>query len=204
MRMGSLRDEQKRIARDRILEALSVEIVENGLLDLSVPAVAERAGVSQRTVYNHFANKEVLVNALGTWAEEWMDERGGRIVEPDVDLIPEAIEINFALFSEMGDLTAALARIRDSIDREHRFDATGSRDRRTENLRVGLAESRPDLDDRQLDAITAIFRNAFRFETWSFLANESGLSGEDAGTVAAWAYSVLFKALLDNQGPFDA
>ena len=203
--MTSLRDQQKRIARDRILEALAVEIALNGLLDLSIPTVAERAGVSQRTVYNYFENKDALVRSLGEWAEQWMEDRGGRDVEPDIELIPQAVEINFPLFTEMGDVTTALARIRTELHRDPELDASADRghERRTEALRTGLAEVRPDLEPDQLAAVTAIFRLVFRFETWDYLANDFGLSGADAGRVAAWAFSVLLDALENNQGPFD-
>lgn len=203
--MGSLRDEQKRIARDRILEALAAEITENGLLDLSIPTVAERAGVSQRTVYNYFENKDALVRALADWAEQWMEDRGGRVVEPDIKLIPQALEVNFALFAEMGDVTTALARIRSELHRDPGlYGLTDSgHERRTEALRAGLTEVRPDLDPDELAAVTAIFRTLFRFETWDYLANDFGLSGADAGRVAAWAYSVLLDALQDGRGPFD-
>jgi len=205
VQMTSLRDEQKQIARDRILEALAVEIAKNGLLDLSIPVVAERAGVSQRTVYNYFENKDVLVRSLYQRAEQWMEDRGGRDVEPDIELIPQALEINFSLFTEMGDVTAALARIRTELHRDPGVDASADRghESRTEALRTGLAEVRPDLEPDELAAVTAILRLLFRFETWDYLANDFSLSGADAGRVAAWAFSVLLDALKNDQGPFD-
>lgn len=131
-----------------------------------------------------------------------MDDRGGRVVEPDIELIPQALEVNFALFAEMGDVTTALARIRSELHRDHGLTDSGH-ERRTEALRAGLAEARPDLDPDELAAVTAIFRTLFRFETWDYLANDFGLSGADAGRVAAWAYSVLLDALQNGRGPFD-
>lgn len=203
--MGSLRDEQKRIARDRILEALAVEIAEHGLLDLSVPAVAERAGVSQRTVYNYFENKDVLVRSLGEWAEQWMEDHGGRVVETDLDKIPQALEVNFRLMSEMGAVTAAFARIRAEIHRDPEVQRPrgGGHDRRTDAMREGLTAVRPDLDSVELAGVTAIFRTMVSFETWNHLANEFGLSGAEAGRLSAWVFTVTLEALRDGRGPFD-
>jgi len=204
--MGSLRDEQKRIARDRILEALAEEIAEHGLLDLSVPAVAERADVSPRTVYNYFENKDVLVGSLPEWAEAQLKKRGGRIVEADLDQIPQAIEINFPLFSELGPVSTALARIAATADVDSPAMATTNRlsSRRTDAVRTAIARVRPDLDSDAVEAVTAMFRTIMSFGMWSRLANDFGLSGADAGRVAAWAHSVLLDALRDGHGPFDS
>jgi hypothetical protein len=77
------------------------------------------------------------------------------------------------------------------------------RSRRTDAVRSALVQARPDLDSDVIDAVTAIFRTIMSFGTWNRLTNEFGLSGADAGRVAAWASSVLLDALKDGQGPFD-
>ncbi len=53
--------EQKRAA---ILQAAKEEFLSQGFRTTSMDRVAERAGVSKRTVYNHFENKEVLFRAV--------------------------------------------------------------------------------------------------------------------------------------------
>lgn len=204
--MGSLREEQKRIGRDRILKAVASEIAERGLLDFSVPAVAERAGVSQRTVYNYFDTKEALVEALPAWFDDWTEAHGGTLVEPDLDKIGAALVVNFGLFSEAGDMTAALARIKTAEagpagDRQSSGVLT---DPRTNDMRKGLATMRPDLSDADLEAATAIFRSLMRFDMWNRLANDHELGGTDAGRVAAWAFTELLAAFRDGRGPFVA
>ena len=202
--MGTLRDEQKRIARERILQALAVEIAENGLLDLSVPAVAERAGVSQRTVYNYFENKDVMVSSLGEWVEDWIVERGGPSVWTDLDTIPESLITVFSLFSEMGPLTRAVTRIRSDVARDpdihHPRDSRSNI--RTEKLRADLAELRPDLDEDGVAAATALFRMILGMESWHWLAVGNGLSGAEAGRVAGWAFTELLDAFRAGRGPF--
>jgi len=51
-------------ARTRILDAALAEFVQHGVHGASVQAIAEHAGVSPMTVYNHFGDKEGLVAAL--------------------------------------------------------------------------------------------------------------------------------------------
>jgi AcrR family transcriptional regulator len=202
--MESLRDQQRRLARDRILEALATEIAENGLLDLSIPAIADRAGVSQRTIYNYFDTKEALVGSLEQWSEEWMEQRGGPLVERDLDKVPEALIYNYDLFDKMGDLATALARIRaDALHSGEPGAAFGSGHmKRTEAIRDALAEIRPDLDDDELRALTGILRLVIGFDMWNRLTKEYGLSGADAGRVAGWVHAILTEAVRRGEGPF--
>lgn len=50
--------------RQAILEAVIDEFSTHGYDNANVAAIAERAGVSKRTLYNHFQSKEALFNAL--------------------------------------------------------------------------------------------------------------------------------------------
>lgn len=60
----SLRDEQVALTRRRIVDAVAALLVDEDPAALSVPAVAERAGVSVRTVYRHFEDKAALVRSV--------------------------------------------------------------------------------------------------------------------------------------------
>lgn len=202
--MATLRTEQRRVARDRILDALATEIAENGLVALSIPAVAKRAGVSLRTVYNHFENKDVLIASLSPWAEQRMEARGGRIVETDPDAIPDAIRTNFRLFDELGDTSVALSRVATLEQQGKRDEATDRlQDSRTAAVRAFIETERPDLDPTQHIALTAIFRSILSFSMWDRLVGDFGLTGEEAGEMAAWAYEVMLRSLRQQQGPFD-
>ncbi len=59
----SLRDEQRALTRRKVLTAV-IELVADGSLDeLSVPAVAERSGVSVATIYRYFPTRDELLAA---------------------------------------------------------------------------------------------------------------------------------------------
>ncbi len=201
--MESLRDEQKRIARDRIIEALAAEVTENGLLDLSMAAVAERAGLSQRTIYNYFETKEALVGSLEDWSEEWMERHGGPVVLHDLDKIPEALVTNFQLFDDMGDVATAMVRIRSEALNEARSDErfSAGHAERTTAIRSSLSTIRPDLSAEDLTALTAAFRLVSGFTMWNGLTNEYGLTAADAGRVAGWAFSAMLDSVRNGDGP---
>lgn len=60
----ALRDDQTALTRRRIIDAVAGMLLDENPAALSVPAVAERAGVSVRTVYRHFADKAALVRSV--------------------------------------------------------------------------------------------------------------------------------------------
>ena len=62
----SLREEQRALTRKRILEALAELIESHHPLDVTMAAVAQRAGVSEPTLYRHFDTKRNLFKALGS------------------------------------------------------------------------------------------------------------------------------------------
>jgi AcrR family transcriptional regulator len=61
---SSLRRERARARRAAILDACRAELEHAGYADLTIRAVAERASVSQETVYKAFGGKPGLVKAL--------------------------------------------------------------------------------------------------------------------------------------------
>lgn len=203
--MTSLRDEQKQIARDRIMEALAAEIVERGVLELSVPAVADRAGVSARTVYNYFESKDGLLAALGPWADEYMDRLGGVMVPPDADRLAEAVRVNFRVFSEMGDVAAAIARVRAAVDPESPLLARARErsERRTDAILGAIVAQRPDLDPDRARAVAAAVRVLASFSTWHRLTMELGVGAESAGEAVAWIVELALNGLREGRSPFD-
>lgn len=61
--------------REQILEALQACFYEQGITATGVDAVAEAAGVSKRTLYNHFPTKDDLVLHYVLWREDRWRER---------------------------------------------------------------------------------------------------------------------------------
>lgn len=89
-------------ARERILRAASHLFYLEGIRSISVDAIAERAGVTKKTLYYHFASKDDLIAAylaqrdqpnLAAFAR-WLAEAGGPL--------PERLESFFARIAEAG------------------------------------------------------------------------------------------------------
>ena len=56
--------------RRAILEAMVDVIMETNGIGFSVQAVADRAGVTHRTIYNHFPTREALCDAFSDYVDE--------------------------------------------------------------------------------------------------------------------------------------
>lgn len=66
------------------------EILASGEDDVSVAELASRAGVSKRTVYQHFPDKEARIKAINDWVEDLIDV--GMMLPKGFDDIPAYFE----------------------------------------------------------------------------------------------------------------
>src|SRR6516162_1493556 len=94
-----LRAEQQELTRQRILESVVEELEARPAEELSFPSIAERARVSERTVYRHFPTKEALLDAFWQW---WIAGRFG--VPSDIpvsaDELPAYLERLYTAFEK--------------------------------------------------------------------------------------------------------
>ena len=119
-----LRDRKRRLTRQLISDAATVMFATRGFDDVKVSEVADRVGVSEKTVYNYFPTKESLVLDYADEAVEQMAralrERGPdeslttavvRAIKTDMerfDQAPEELVDFMPLFLGMIDSTPAL------------------------------------------------------------------------------------------------
>ena len=191
---ASLRDKQKQLARDAILEALAGEVATHGL-DFSLPDVAEAAGVSHRTIYNYFENREALLLAL----PEWVDQRlpGEDLLPDELADLPEGLRVTFAAFAAHDRYSEAMARF------DHAgIQAPSSLDR-TAALRALVVKARPDLDDKIADGVTGVLRQLASFRNWYDLTRVRGVDEDHAADITAWAVTRIIEGLLTGENPTD-
>ncbi|SDM73513.1 transcriptional regulator, TetR family [Geodermatophilus siccatus] len=64
---SALRDEQSRVTRRRIVDAGAALFVESGYVPTTIDAIAERAGVSRRTVFTSVGAKAAVLKLAFDW-----------------------------------------------------------------------------------------------------------------------------------------
>jgi AcrR family transcriptional regulator len=188
-----LRERHKQYTRGLIFEALAVIIAKDGIYNFSVQHVADRAGVSHRTVYRHFPSREALINDFSDWLNQSMLERGAISEVSSTDEIAMAAEVNFSLWDEYPALMSEMAKT---------YFVTGlrldDRDRRTQAFRALMTEAAPNADPQDVQRAFMIIRCLASSLTWTFFREQLDVDGREAGQAVAWAINTLIRDLKDR------
>jgi AcrR family transcriptional regulator len=192
-----LRDSQAQRTRDLILDALTSLLADLPAEEISTREIAERAGVSQATVYRHYPDRQALLEGLadridtaaradGSGPPRSLDELWARVVDDFAR--PEA--------------NAVEATAEALLNADPRRLSRASR-ARTDELRRLVATSLPDYDARDHLRITALLRSLYSVQTWLRMREEFGIPGAESGPVVGWAMKTLVDAIRAGQFPRD-
>lgn len=167
----------------RILDAAIDEMREGSLGALTIAKVAERAKITERTVYRHFPTREDLLK--GVWPR--MQARVGSSGFPQTadELIATPLRL-FARFDEEDGLVRA--SISSETGREVRLS---SNEQRQSAMLACVTDALPNFGGpakRRRAAIVQLIDSAYG---WSVLRDFWGLDGAEAGRAAAEAIAVL-------------
>ena len=198
MHMSELRARQRAVARQTIVDACADLITERRHLDFSMKEVAERAGVSLRTVYNHFATREDLLDALGHLFDERMADVGGassRDVSGRAELL-DAVRRNHSAFEQLGGISEAFAQLPLA---DVGIDA--DRAARTERIVDLIVDLMPSVPADEAHDIALVLRHLLSHRSWFWLTHEYGLSTADATAIVTWAMETLIDAAEAGDGP---
>ncbi len=100
---SGLRDEQARGTARRVVEAGRALFVERGYAATTIDAIADRAGVSRKTVFNAVGGKPALLKLAWDWALVGDDEPVPMAQRPEVQALmaetdPDALVARWARF----------------------------------------------------------------------------------------------------------
>jgi AcrR family transcriptional regulator len=183
----SLRDQHAALTRERILTAVADLLEEDVAEEITVPDVAQAAGVSLRTVYRYYPTRDELLEAAGRWIG---DELLKHPYPEDLDGVADLYEAGCRDFDKRPGLVRALAL--SQLGQEMR----GYRRReRVEAIRRVLRTELPDLNEAELRRAGAVLAYLHNMLAYTSLREESGLSGEEIGAAVGWAIRTLSENL---------
>jgi AcrR family transcriptional regulator len=180
--------------RHAILEAMVDVIMETADgIGFSVQAVADRAGVTHRTIYNHFPTREALCDAFSDHVDELLGVSAGLSEAPTWSLasLPQLVEELYRTLSLRDRHARAYVML--MIGNRRPMSAWRKRSLMAEKLIARELSGQTPLTPRQ---VTAIIRMLVSTMGWHLLTEQCGLSTDEAATASAWATRTLLDAAL--------
>ena len=190
-----IRRAQGQATRDHILETTATLLHDSSPATLSMPAVAEAAGVSVRTLYVHFPSKQALYDALHDWADARVNQGLG-VQQPtsarDVEQFVRRLVANL-----VRNRVAVEALHTSSIGREITERFRGNRRKRVEHVTDKLLDGLDADHRRRVNAICNVLTNSSAVRTME--DNWDMDEGEMAETMA-WAVNTVVARAKRGRG----
>ena len=179
--------------RRAILDAMVDVIMEADGIGFSVQAVADRAGVTHRTIYNHFPTREALCDGFSDYVDELLAESAGAAAEPAWSLasLPRLVEDLYRTLALRDRHARAYVML--MIGNRRPMSAWRKRSLMAEKLIAREQSGRIPLTPRQVTAVIRMFVSTMG---WHLLTEQCGLSTEEAAAASAWATRTLLDAAI--------
>ncbi|MDX1511572.1 MAG: TetR/AcrR family transcriptional regulator [Nitriliruptorales bacterium] len=193
----TLRDEQLEVTRNRVLDAVAELIASDGVFDFTVQQVADRAGVSHRTIYRHFPDRTALLDALSGRLDVIMTDQLGvpSMASEEFDPV-KGIDATWRLFEDQATLMEALV-----IASVGTGASLPVRRRRTEDLRANIQDALDHLDPATAEAVMAVIRTLGSSTTWFAVRRDHDVDMQEARRATVWAMATLLADLRAGGGP---
>jgi AcrR family transcriptional regulator len=179
--------------RRAILEAM-VDVImetEDGI-GFSVQAVADRAGVTHRTIYNHFPTRQALCDAFSDYVDELLAASSGAPEPPwSLASLPQLVEGLYRVLALRDRHARAYVML--MIGNRRPMSAWRKRSLMAEKLIARELSGQTPLTPRQ---VTAVIRMLVSTMGWHLLTEQCGLSTDEAAAASAWATRTLLDAAI--------
>jgi AcrR family transcriptional regulator len=188
-----MRDAHVEQTRSHLVECARTLLVEGGPDALTLPKLAQAAGVSVPTVYRHFPTVDDLLHTF----LEWLRPRIGQTPErfnATPDQLPSMPLENFPRYEAE---SAVLRPLMES--REFNRVRVASLTDRARNAGERARPQAPGWSDAQLEAMIGTVWALNSPQVWRWLRDTWGVDNGEAARAASWAMRTLLDALA--KGP---
>lgn len=191
MTQMTLREQHAEAARQRIFGAVASLLERGTVEELTMPGIADAAGVSLRTLYRYYPTREQLLVAAGRWI-------GGELLRQgypqSLDEVADTFVDGCREFDRHPGLVSAMAL--SDLGRQVRG---GRRGERVAAIRAALRAEVGELPDTELQQAEAVLAYLHNMLAYTTLREEHGLSGEAIGEALGWAIRTLVDDLRRRQ-----
>jgi AcrR family transcriptional regulator len=188
--VSSLRARQADLTRELILRATAEAIAVDPVLGFSMQEVADRAGVSLRSVYRHFPGRKQLFEALYDWISAQLEVPTLLRSVTTLEDMPSLAAPLFARFESQSPMVRAGVLASLSLGTQ---PATRAEWDRTAGALFRAAL--PDLGADEVRRAWAVVRLLFTSRVWLTLSERFGLDTVSAAEAVEWATRTLLEEL---------
>jgi AcrR family transcriptional regulator len=191
---SAIRDAHVEQTRALLMDTARTLLMEGGLEALTLPKLAQAAGVSAPTVYRHFATLDDLFRAFLECLRPELGLTAERFMSTTLEQLPSVPLENFPRY----EAHAALLRPLMESSEFNRVRVGSMRDR----ARNASARMRPQVSgwsDAQLEALVGSVWVLNSPQVWRWLRDTWGIGNDEAAQAASWAMRTLLEALV--RGP---
>jgi AcrR family transcriptional regulator len=184
-----LRERKKDEARNRIADAV-IQLMAEGR-DISHDVVAEATGISRRTIYRYFPDRDSLLSTASTRVREMA---GNRLVFPKDE---QSLLDTHSIYTGL-DRIASVATLVRSTPQGRAMRLSQKRERQ-ESYLAAAADAVHDLPEEDRILATAVLQ-VLHTTTWLEMRDHWDLSGEQMARATSWAISALLMDLRARHG----
>jgi AcrR family transcriptional regulator len=185
-----LRQRQLDLARVAIFDALRRHLEAGDADTVSMDDLAKEAGVSRRTLYRYFPNRDELLAAAGTWIRD-------DVLQLPIEIGEAGIAASFrtaaARLNENPRLARALLRTETG-----RAVRAGYRSKRVDAIKLALRRDVPGLSGRALEKAAAVLAYLCSSNAWITIQDDAGIDASSAQAAVTWAIDALLAQLRES------
>lgn len=177
--------------RRAILEAMADVISETNGIGFSVQAVADRAGVTHRTIYNHFPTREALCEGFSDYVDELLLSSTGQPAPaiPSIEGLPGLASGLYKVLVQHERQSRAYVML--TIGNRGPLKNWRSRTNSIEKEIARHAVADAPISPKLAAAAIRLFVSTMG---WHLLTEQCGLSTDEAAATSAWATQTLLDA----------
>ncbi len=188
----TLRERNRAATRQAIIEAYAELSLEQGFNNFTMQEIADRVGISHRTLYRYFDDRDAIVEGLYAEITEQAHAPGSDRFMDGSGLLRH----NYRVFGRFRTpMLVGTLMIEAGM-----LEAPG-RAARTEYLREKVEEAAPGLNELGRRQVLGLLRVVAGAMAWARMTgDEIGLDDDDAGAASAWAIDALLEAASREEG----
>ena len=190
-----LRERQVAQTRELILDAVTALLGDRRVDEVTTREIAAAAGVSERTVYRHFPDRDAVLEGLS----QRMTRTDGVKPAFGVGSLDDIAPLSRRLM-ELLDEHYVTARAEAVFNADPRRFA-GDTQTNTRELRELLARELPELGEREQLRIAAVIRCLLSTQAWLRMREEFGVPGTESGPVVGWVVDTIIRELRAGNTP---